>query len=152
MSEQPRYVISRMSPADVPEVAALEAGCFRNPWTEDGFREMLARTYTLYLLVRDSTTDQLLAYCGLVQSLDEADIVNVAVAKGVRGRGIGMAMLQELMKQGRARGVLRFTLEVRKSNAPALHLYEKLGFSRAGIRSNFYENPVEDAVIMWTKD
>ena len=46
-------------------------------------------------------------------------------------------------------GVEAFTLEVRVSNAPAIRLYEKLGFENKGIRKNFYENPIEDAMIMW---
>lgn len=61
-------------------------------------------------------------------------------------------MLAELMRLGRERGVLRYTLEVRTGNAAAVHLYEKLGFVSAGIRKNFYERPREDALIMWTDE
>lgn len=57
--------------------------------------------------------------------------------------------LTELLKEGKNRGVAHFTLEVRVSNAPAIHLYEKLGFTSAGIRKNFYDCPKEDAMIMW---
>ena len=58
-------------------------------------------------------------------------------------------MLQELFVVGESIGVENFTLEVRVSNAPAIHIYEKLGFVSAGVRPRFYEKPVEDAMIMW---
>jgi ribosomal-protein-alanine N-acetyltransferase len=45
--------------------------------------------------------------------------------------------------------VTAYTLEVRVSNAAAIHLYEKLGFESVGIRPNFYTKPKEDALIMW---
>ena len=48
-------------------------------------------------------------------------------------------------------GVEAFTLEVRKSNDTAIHLYEKLGFVTEGVRKKFYEEPVEDALIMWKR-
>jgi ribosomal-protein-alanine N-acetyltransferase len=59
-------------------------------------------------------------------------------------------MLTELMRRGSARGISRYTLEVRAGNDAAIHLYQSLGFASVGIRKNFYEKPIEDAVIMWT--
>lgn len=141
-----------MQYSDIPEVAAIEAGVFSQPWSEHGFRSALEQDCSLYLVARTVGKNKIVGYCGLLQSFDEADIVNVAVREDERGRGIGCAMLLRLMELGRERGILRFTLEVRRSNQAALRLYEKLGFFPAGIRKNFYERPVEDAVIMWTRD
>ena len=53
------------------------------------------------------------------------------------------------MHEAEKEGVEAFTLEVRVSNTPAIKLYEKLGFVNQGIRKNFYQNPVEDAIVMW---
>ena len=53
------------------------------------------------------------------------------------------------MEETKKEGIEAFTLEVRATNMPAIKLYEKLGFTKAGIRKNFYENPKEDAIIMW---
>jgi ribosomal-protein-alanine N-acetyltransferase len=55
------------------------------------------------------------------------------------------------MEMAGERGASSFTLEVRVSNASAIHLYEKLGFQSVGIRKNFYEKPTEDAMIMWKR-
>jgi ribosomal-protein-alanine N-acetyltransferase len=41
------------------------------------------------------------------------------------------------------------TLEVRLSNMPARRLYERFGFSVAGVRRAYYTNPVEDAIVLW---
>ncbi|MCD8023234.1 MAG: ribosomal protein S18-alanine N-acetyltransferase [Lachnospiraceae bacterium] len=150
--------LEKMQSSDVPEVAQIEKLCFSQPWSENGFRTALEYDYNCYLVARKSvqTADENLTggiagYCGLQQSFEDAEILNVAVRPDQRGQGIAFSMLQRLMEIGRERGVERFTLEVRKSNAAALHLYEKLGFVSAGIRRNFYEKPVEDAVIMWTE-
>ncbi len=144
----PDIRISEMAAEDIPEVAALERQTFSVPWSENSFRTSLRLPDTLYLTVRQE--GRLAGYCGFLQSSDEADVMNVAVAPEFRNRGVGRRMLQELMERGRGRGVLRYTLEVRQSNAAAIHLYEKLGFVFAGIRKNFYEKPTESAVIMWT--
>lgn len=140
--------IAAMEPQDAAEAAELERRIFTMPWSEQGFLSSLRSPDTLYLAVRRDGA--LVGYCGFLQSFDEADITNVAVAQEARGCGVAHRMLLELMERGRARGVLRYTLEVRVSNEAAIHLYEKLGFHSVGIRKNFYEKPLEDAQIMWT--
>jgi ribosomal-protein-alanine N-acetyltransferase len=81
----------------------------------------------------------------------EGNITNVAVDMALRNRGIGTRMLRYLIGEGEQKGLSAFTLEVRAGNAAAIHVYEKLGFRSEGIRPNFYEKPVEDAVIMWKR-
>jgi ribosomal-protein-alanine N-acetyltransferase len=75
----------------------------------------------------------------------------VVVAERYRNRGVAQAMLGELIARGESDQVEAFTLEVRVSNAPAIHIYEKLGFVCEGIRPGFYEKPREDAMIMWRR-
>ncbi len=143
------YEIRKMAPQDVPQAAALEAQIFSQPWSEKGFLDTLRSQDSLYLTVWSE--GNLLAYCGLLQSFETADIMNVAVREECRRRGIAYAMLTELMKRGRQRGIERYTLEVRAGNTAARELYARLGFEPAGIRKNFYEKPREDAVILWTR-
>ena len=92
---------------------------------------------------------EIVAYCGLYVIQDEGQITNVAVKSTCRGEHIGTNMLNELINQAKNKGAKNFTLEVRLSNKVAIHLYEKLGFKNVGIRKRFYNNPVEDAMIMW---
>lgn len=143
-------IIEKMGLNDIPQVAELERQIFSMPWSEQSFAASLRSEDFLYLTVK---IDGILAgYCGFFQSFDEADVMNVAVREKFRGQGIAYRMLRELMELGRARGILRYTLEVRAGNEAALHLYEKLGFKSVGIRKRFYEKPREDAVIMWTDE
>ncbi len=139
--------IRPMEKRDLEAVAEIEKSIFSQPWTRDGFYSSMVSKDTIYLVVEKE--EEICGYCGLLQALDEADITNVAVKETARGGGIAYRMLTELMRLGEEKGITAFTLEVRKSNAPALALYEKLGFEVAGIRKNFYDFPKEDAVIMW---
>ena len=141
--------IKKMLPEDAAAVAVIERMIFSQPWSEKGFLDSLESPDTLYLVVK--VQGVIVGYCGLLQSFEEADITNVAVHPEWRGRGIAYRMLQTLMEQGKTRGIERYTLEVRVSNASAIHVYEKLGFTSVGIRKNFYDMPREDAVIMWTE-
>ena len=83
---------------------------------------------TLYLVALEGT--KVVAYCGMLQALDEADITNVAVDQEHRGRGIGQAMLRDLMERGAQRGITSYTLEVRVGNKPARNLYQSWDFRR----------------------
>ncbi len=141
--------IKKMLPEDTAAVAAIERMIFSQPWSEKGFLDSLESPDTLYLVVK--VQGVIVGYCGLLQSFEEADITNVAVHPEWRGRGIAYQMLQTLMEQGKTRGIERYTLEVRVSNASAIHVYEKLGFTSVGVRKNFYDMPREDAMIMWTE-
>ena len=138
-----------MKTEDLEKVAAIESSLFSMPWSAKGFLDSMNLAYTIYLTALWDC--KVAGYCGLLQSFEEADITNVAVAKEFQERGIAFAMLVELLKLGNEKGISDYTLEVRVSNAPAIHLYEKLGFVNEGIRKNFYEKPREDAMIMWKR-
>ena len=141
--------IRRMSLEDIPQVERIERETFSVPWSVEAFRSSLCQKDTIYLVAEQA--GEVCGYCGLYVSLDEGEIPNVAVDRRFRRRGIARAMLGELLRQGEARGVSSFFLEVRQGNAAALGLYEGLGFEAVGVRKNFYEKPREHAVIMWKK-
>ena len=60
--------------------------------------------------------------------------------------------MSALMAAGEACGIKEYTLEVRVSNAGAIHVYEAHGFVGEGIRPGFYRMPTEDALIMWKRE
>lgn len=138
-----------METEDLEKVAAIEGSLFSKPWSVKGFQDSLNSQDTIYLTAL--VDGEVAGYCGLLRSFEEADITNVAVAETFQGKGIAFAMLKELLALGAEKGILNFTLEVRVSNAPAIHVYEKLGFVNEGIRKNFYDMPKEDAMIMWKR-
>lgn len=93
----------------------------------------------------------ILGYCGIIMAADEGDITNVSVKKEYQGQGIGSALVGELEARVKTLGIQKIFLEVRKSNASAIALYEKKGFEHMGIRKNYYSDPVEDAITMCRK-
>ncbi|HHT87693.1 MAG TPA: ribosomal protein S18-alanine N-acetyltransferase [Clostridiales bacterium] len=140
-------LIRNMTIADVDEVYIIEQETFSNPWSRASFIESLSDPNNTYLV---ATVDgRVVGYCGFWGVAEEGHIYNVAVKEGYKKQGIGFRMLKELIAQAAARGITSMTLEVRRSNQPAINLYKKLGFTEAGIRKDFYTKPIEDAVIMW---
>lgn len=142
-------LIRSMVEADLDEVCKIEQETFSNPWSKSSFLETISNQNNLYLV---ALVDGFIAgYCGYCGIVDEGYIYNVAVGQRFRRQGIGFYMLEELIKQANSRGITSLTLEVRKSNQPAIHLYKKLGFTQVGIRKDFYTKPQEDAIIMWRR-
>lgn len=144
-----RLEIRELQESDIEALSEIEASSFSMPWSPEDFRDLLSRNYCFYLVAL--IDGKLVGSAGLTNICNEGNIDNVVVAEGYRGQGVGTALLQQLIFRGEAEGIEAFTLEVRVSNAPAIHVYEKLGFYSEGIRPGFYERPVEDAVIMWRR-
>lgn len=141
--------IRELRESDIEELAGIEAESFSMPWSGKAFRELLNQPYCFYLTAL--LEGKIAGCCGYTGLCGEASIDNVVVGEAYRNRGVAQAMLRELIARGEAERIGAFTLEVRVSNAPALHIYEKLGFVSEGIRPGFYEKPREDAVIMWRR-
>jgi ribosomal-protein-alanine N-acetyltransferase len=138
--------IRKMTEADLAAVHEIEKSIFSMPWSEKSFCEACSRSENIYLVAEEN--GEILGYAGMWQAADEGEITNVAVKETARRRGIAQALLEQLLQEGVQSGTNVFFLEVRESNTAARKLYEKLGFLQAGIRKNFYERPVEHAVVM----
>ena len=130
----------------LPQLEELEKLCFSLPWTIEQLRSQLPDEHHIFLTALEG--EQLLGYVGMMYVLDEGYISNVAVAPEARRKGIGDALIEELMRRAELLGLAFVTLEVRQSNAPAAALYEKHGFTAVGKRKNYYDLPREDAVLM----
>ncbi len=138
-----------MQKKDVEEVAKIEEETFSMPWSQNAFLEMIEAEYAHYMVAEED--NKIIGSCGLRDIAGEGEITNVVIRPEYRNMGIGADMLCKLMKNADKIGIQKFTLEVRESNAAAIHVYEKLGFLAEGIRKNFYESPCENAVIMWKR-
>lgn len=134
---------------DIPGLAEIEAESFSMPWSARDFKNLLSYSYCKYVVA--VVDGRVTGGCGYSNACGVANIDNVVVAADYRGMGIAQMMLRQLLAAGVAEQVEAFTLEVRVSNAAAIHIYEKFGFVSEGIRPNFYEKPVEDANIMWKR-
>ena len=139
-------IITEMNAAHVPQVAELERICFADPWSEKSVASELDNKWALWLVAVED--DRVIGYIGSQTSIDETDVMNVAVHPDFRRRGIAESLIIRLVEELKNRGSHALMLEVRASNAPAIALYEKLGFLQVGCRKNYYRNPKEDALIL----
>lgn len=139
----------KLSEEDIEEVSRIEEETFSMPWSPKDFLEMINLDYAYYIVAK--LDDEVVGCCGIRNMCGDGEITNVVIRKDMRKAGIGEAMLRHLLSASRDIGVRNYTLEVRESNAPAIALYEKLGFQVEGKRKGFYEKPVEDALIMWLR-
>ena len=134
-----------MQAAHVPQIAALERQNFSAPWDENSLFSELNNPLALWLAALDGET--VAGYVGSQSVLGESDMMNLAVAPAYRRQGIGKALMEALLWE-LSEDNHCLTLEVRASNAPAIALYENLGFRQVGRRPNYYRSPPEDALIL----
>ena len=140
------YQLVPMDRSHLPAVAALERLCFTAPWTEAMLEEELYND-TASFIVAQRADGEVLGYAGLHVVLDEGYIDNVAVRPEYRRQGVGDRLLDVFCRFGQAH-LAFLTLEVRPSNAAAVALYEKHGFTEAGRRKDYYTDPAEDALLL----
>lgn len=135
-----------MNESHVAQVAELEKLCFSDPWSENSVASELNNPLSLWLIAEEDG-----AVCGYVGSqtvLGETDMMNIAVHPDCRRKGVAAALITELICRLKGQGSHILRLEVRESNAPAIALYESMGFTQLGIRKNYYRNPKENALIL----
>ncbi len=140
------FEITKMKNKHIEQIAEIEAQCFTLPWSKDGLVSELNNNRAVFLVAVDG--EEVLAYMGMHNVLGEGYVTNVAVSPLYRRKGIARALIESQIAFANENQMLFISLEVRVSNDAAISLYEAKGFKRMGIRKNFYEKPVEDAVIM----
>lgn len=147
-------VLGPLTPADAGRCAELELKLFGgdDPWPVAAFRAELAVPHNRYVAARDvdHPTGELLVGYGGISRLGrkppfEFEIHTIAIDPAYQGRGIGRRLLGELLAF--ADGATVF-LEVRTDNEPAINLYERAGFVRAGLRRRYYRQSGADAYTM----
>lgn len=136
----------KANPLDVVAIADLESLCFKNPWTTRMIESEMADPHASFYL--GELNGKVVSYFGFLQVLDELQILNIAVDPMYQNMGIGKKMLEYFDSIARKMQIRAATLEVRESNIPAIHLYEKVGFHFEGTRPRYYMDN-EDARIYW---
>lgn len=138
-------MIALMQPEHIETVKDLLDTCFdENSWSVESIQSELEKADSrCTVAVEDSKVVGFLAF---EQIMDEGSIVEVAVSPDYRRRGIARALINEALRN--CTGFCTVFLEVREGNAPAVALYESLGFERIAVRRGYYDNPKENAIIM----
>lgn len=137
-----------MSVQQLAEVLVVERRAYEFPWTESILKDCLKAGYSAWVLVGH---DGMLAGHALMSmAVDEAHVLNLCVDPLQQRQGLGLMLLNHLMKLARAAQASIVLLEVRKSNKAALRLYESVGFQRIGVRKAYYpaHDGREDALVL----
>lgn len=142
-------IISKMTIEDIQMIHEIECECFSMPWSFDGIKTELNNDKAHFFVAKDG--DKVIGYIGSYIIFDECTIANVAITKKYRNKGVASNLIDCLITQASNYDVSYILLEVRKSNKSAISLYNKFMFEEQGIRKNFYQHPVEDAIIMIRK-
>ncbi|MGM9521317.1 MAG: ribosomal protein S18-alanine N-acetyltransferase [Oscillospiraceae bacterium] len=137
--------VRRAALEDIPAIMDIERASFSIPWSEHSVMFEFESADAAVLVADDG---ELEGFAILHRFCDDGELFNIAVREGCRGRGIGRKLLKAVLDSAREMGIRRIYLEVRKSNAAARRLYEKLGFAVCGERRNYYDAPKEDAILM----
>lgn len=132
--------------ADLPRVIAIERRVFPTPWSLAMFVLELSKSSGVCLAALHE--GRLVGYLICSRYDTVWHVMNVAVDVDRQHKGVASALLSELYQRVDDDGA-RFTLEVRRSNGVAIHLYEREGFRAAGLRRRYYQDNGEDALVMW---
>ena len=132
---------------DLDAVAAIESDVYVFPWTIGNFRDSLLSAYECWSC---RTGGELIGYAVVMTALDEAHLLNFAVASRWQRRGVGAAFLQFLIDRAREANRDVLYLEVRPSNVAGVRLYQRFGFRQLGLRRDYYPAVAgrEDALFL----
>lgn len=142
-------VIERLqSEEDLDAVVEVEAASFNNPTTRTWYENELKRPDVCFVYVIRTHDCPVAGFCAFWKVLDQIHINNLAIRPDYRRRGLARQLLVRVMEEAVRLGAPTATLEVRRSNDAARELYQSAGFKLAGVRTSYYTNPIEDALIL----
>ena len=132
--------------SDVAEVRRLERDIFSDAWSENNLKEsIISETDYCFIMENDY---KIISYIIFRVNGDEAELFRIATLAGERKKGCGGQLMDVMMSNLNKMGIKKAFLEVRSENRGAIGLYEGFGFKRIGVRKEYYNDPVEDAIIM----
>jgi len=137
--------------ADITELERVADESGLSPWTRQGYVDEIERPDSIFLTIETDDRGISGFIVGRIVPGPDAEIYNIAVTKKARRHGLGQSLLTEFVSQCRNKEVGNIWLEVRQSNLNAINFYKGSGFAEISLRPSFYNDPVEDAVIMKLK-
>jgi ribosomal-protein-alanine N-acetyltransferase len=138
-----------MEEKDIPAILEIENVSFQNPWRASTFAGEIANRGVSYpYVIVHRVFERVIGYIIYWKIQEEVQISNFAIHPDFRNKGIGKIVMRSVIKAIQRDGGVYVFLEVRPSNMAARHLYKKLGFKVLGTRKDYYQTPLEDAVIM----
>jgi [ribosomal protein S18]-alanine N-acetyltransferase len=139
-------VVEPAKETDIDAIDEIEQHSFKSPWPRDTFKAELLREWARLDVAR--IEDRLVGFCNYWLVTTELHILAIATHPDYRGRGIARRLLDHVLDVARTTGCSLASLEVRRSNVPAIALYERAGFKTVHVRTRYYQDDDEDALVM----
>ena len=139
------------SQEELSAIAELQRKSFSNAWGAEAIKWEIDNSSVARMYAARGADGRIVAYCACWMVFDELHINSVAVDDSLRRLGIARGLLEEVLKESAAGGARSATLEVRQSNEAGRRLYEGLGFKVEAVRRGYYQDPKEDALILWNR-
>ena len=143
--KETQFSLRPITPDDLPQLITIEKQVHPAPWTEAHFAAELTKPYSYFYVLTDDETDSRIAgYIVCWMMFDDCQILNLVVDLPFRGLGMAKLMIRKAIGLALNKNIKKVVLEVRKTNMPAIQLYQGLGFTITKILKGFYGNG-EDA-------
>lgn len=136
--------IGKMNLNHLNELQEILISDFDDFWSFSTLKEELENENSSYIIGK--INNEIIGFAGLKIIFDQADIMNIVIKKTYRNQGIGTLLLENLILLAKDLNISTLFLEVNEQNKPAIHLYEKLGFKKLGVRKKYYNN--NNGIIM----
>ena len=134
---------------DLPRILEIDREAITPPWTELDMQSELKRTDSAFIAATEHGGVSVAGFIVLRRvSVDEGEVFRIAVDKAARRRGLGGMLMRAALQYADENAIKTLYLEVRESNKAAIALYRNHGFVETGKRKDYYNDPVEDAIIM----
>lgn len=139
-------VIDRAKPEYAQQIYDIEYNTFSDAYSLQSIADCTAGAlYTTSVVAMDD--GKVIGYIIATDVAGEAEIQRIAIDNRYRKNGYGTVLLESYISDCIRKGISCIHLEVRKSNLPAVSLYEKSGFEQVGLRKGYYPDNGEDAVL-----
>ena len=144
---KPDFQLRPMQLEDLDAIMQIEPTIYSHPWSRGNFADSLNAGHSAWVLTLQG---ELIGYTLMLLVLDEAQLLNISVAKPYQKQGWGRVLLEHMIAKAKQYKATNMFLEVRPSNVDAIALYENMGFNEMAIRRKYYpsHNGREDAVLM----
>lgn len=131
---------------DIDSIYDIQVDNIHSPLYKETITEDFKKNNYIYVIAKNNK--EVVGYITLSYILETADIISVAVKDGYKGKNIFSKMLNFIENILKEKNVEEIFLEVRETNSSAIKAYTKNNFKQISTRKNYYENPVENAIIM----
>lgn len=147
MHFEPQVEMLPMGASDLDEILAIENRVYQFPWARGNFADSMNSGYSCWVC---RIAGELVGYFVVMLAVDEAHLLNIAIAEKRQGMGFGARLLRQAMRVAQDCGGAMMLLEVRPTNEQALTLYRHFGFRQIGVRRGYYpaDGGREDALVL----